>query len=60
MPESIRNVHESCYKSYHILQLAKAMMNRGDSLESVLMVIDACEKEYKTETTFCGTKSVEL
>lgn len=39
-PTVIRNMHESCYKSYQVLEYVKAMLLRGDSPETVLEVID--------------------
>lgn len=35
--------HESCFRSYSILQLVKAMLERGDSVETISMVINECE-----------------
>ena len=44
MPTVVVNTHESCYKSYHILKLVKEMILRGDSLETIGIIIDYLEQ----------------
>jgi hypothetical protein len=45
MPTVIGNVHESCYKSYQTLSLVTDMLKRGDSQETILLVIEHIKKE---------------
>lgn len=40
MPTTHNMVHESIYRSHATLQLVKDMLNRGDSNESILMVLE--------------------
>lgn len=40
LPTVKNNVHESIYKSYHVLNQVKDMLDRGDSKETVLDFID--------------------
>ena len=40
MPTTHENVHESIYRSAATLDLVKEMLKRGDSNESILMVIE--------------------
>lgn len=40
MPTTHNMVHESIYKSHATLQLVKDMLKRGDSSESILMVVE--------------------
>jgi hypothetical protein len=40
-------VHESCYKSYQLLELVKEMLIRKDSHETILMVIEEIENVEK-------------
>lgn len=39
MPEVINNTHVSCFRSYHILDLVLMMIERGDSKETISMVV---------------------
>jgi hypothetical protein len=41
--------HESILKSFQILELVKEMLIRNDSHETILMVIEECEKETPTK-----------
>lgn len=38
--------HESVLKSFQILQHVKGMLKRGDSHQTILEVIEVCEKDY--------------
>jgi hypothetical protein len=38
MPTSIDKVHESCFRSYHILRQVLVMAERGDSSETIFQV----------------------
>ena len=44
-PTKPHATHESCFRGYSILQLVKAMLERGDSAETISMVISECEVE---------------
>lgn len=39
-PTVYNKVHESIYQSYQLLELVREMLERGDSNETILMVID--------------------
>ena len=39
MPTVINNTHESVYKSFNILNLVIDMLERGDSPETILIII---------------------
>jgi len=39
-PQVINNTHESCYRCYHILNYVKIMVERGDSKETIIEVIE--------------------
>jgi hypothetical protein len=38
-----KNVHESLYRSYQTLEKVKVMLNRKDSVETILEVIEHIE-----------------
>jgi hypothetical protein len=38
MPTSIDKIHESCFRSYHILRQVLVMAERGDSSETIFQV----------------------
>jgi hypothetical protein len=38
MPTSIDKIHESCFRSYHILRQVLVMVDRGDSKETIFEV----------------------
>ena len=40
MPTVVDNRHESLFKSYHVLEQIRQMLERGDSKETVLEVIE--------------------
>ena len=48
-PTSLENIHESCYRSYGILDQVLIMVNRGDSKETIFEVVEFL-KEYPIET----------
>ena len=39
-PTSIEKVHESCYRSFHILNNVLGMIERGDSKETIFEVVE--------------------
>lgn len=39
-PTTLNNVHESAFRSYHILDQVLTMVERGDSKEMILEVTD--------------------
>jgi hypothetical protein len=39
MPNTLDGVHESCYKSFHVMNLMGEMLGRGDSAETILMLL---------------------
>lgn len=41
---SYEKVHESIYRSYSILKLVKEMLERWDSKETILMIINFLEE----------------
>jgi len=46
-PVTIGNVHESCYRSFSILESVKEMIKRGDSIETIKEYIEYMEKEQE-------------
>jgi hypothetical protein len=42
-PQIIDKVHESCYRTYHILNYVMIMLSRGDSKETIKEVVDFCK-----------------
>lgn len=40
MPTIIEKNHESLFRSYHVLNLVRKMLKRGDSKETILGIID--------------------
>jgi hypothetical protein len=40
LPTIIDGCHESCFRSYHVMNYIKDMVTRGDSKETILMVIE--------------------
>lgn len=50
MPTSIDKIHESCYRSYHILVKVLEMVNRGDSKETITEVVEMlCNVDIEKE-----------
>lgn len=54
MPTTIEKIHESVYRSYHILEYVLNMVERGDSKDSIFEVVEFL-REYPIDTEF--TKS---
>lgn len=56
-PTTLEKVHESCYRSYHILEQVLQMVERVDSKETIFEVVDML-REYPLDTEFkkpeCG------
>jgi len=44
-PTTIDKVHESCYRSYHILEQVMKMVERGDSKETIFEVKEMLEDD---------------
>lgn len=53
MPTCVSAIHESCYRSYHILDQVLNMVKRGDSKETIFEVVEFL-REYPLETTLVG------
>jgi hypothetical protein len=51
LPNTLNNIHESCYKSYHVMNLMVEMLERGDSAESILMLVKHFGSEQHTDET---------
>lgn len=49
LPTSIDKVHESCYRSYHILAYVLTMVERGDNKETILDVVNHLQKDGISE-----------
>ena len=57
-PRIIGDLHESCFRSYHILEQVLLMVERGDSKESIFEVVEYLrevedKKEDKKTCPFC-------
>ena len=50
IPTVIDKVHESCFRSYHILNHVLKMVERGDSKETIFEVVELL-RESEIETT---------
>lgn len=48
-PTCLENIHESCYRSYSILEQVLIMVERGDSKETIFEVVEFL-KEYPVYT----------
>lgn len=40
LPTSIDKIHESCFRSYHVLQQVLIMVGRGDSIQTIVEVYE--------------------
>jgi len=40
LPNTINNIHESCFRSYHILSQVLEMIERGDSKETISEIVE--------------------
>lgn len=40
LPTFIDNTHESCFRSYHVLNLTLEMIERGDSKETIFDMVE--------------------
>ncbi len=40
MPTTFKNIHESCFRSYHILKKVLYMIERGDSQQTIFEVVE--------------------
>lgn len=49
MPTSIDNIHESAFRSYSVLDMVLAMVERGDSKQTIFDVVEMM-KEYPLDT----------
>ena len=50
LTETKNNIHESTFKSYHVLRHVETMLKRGDSIETILELI---EFVYSTQCPKC-------
>ena len=48
-PTCLENIHESCFRSYSILEQVLIMVERGDSKETIFEVVEFL-KEYPVNT----------
>jgi hypothetical protein len=48
-PTTLDNIHESCFRSYSILDHVLKMVERGDSKETIFEVVEFL-KQYPLET----------
>lgn len=55
-PTTLEKIHESCFRSYHILEQVLKMVERGDSKETIFEVTEMLNK-YPIDTEF--TKSAQ-
>ena len=55
-PTCLENIHESCFRSYSILDKVLEMMERGDSKESIFEVVEFLN-EYPIETMLTTTSN---
>ena len=55
-PTYLENIHESCFRSYSILNKVLEMVERGDSKESIIEVVEFLN-EYPIETMLTGTSN---
>jgi hypothetical protein len=39
LPTELDGIHESCFRSFHVLNLVCSMVKRGDSKETIIMVV---------------------
>ncbi len=47
-------VHESIFRSYHVLSAVEAMLERGDSAETVLTLIRFAREEPPSDAPYQG------
>lgn len=48
-PTTLDNIHESCFRSYSILEYVLEMVNREDSKETIFQVVELL-REYPIDT----------
>jgi len=57
-PQTIDAIHESCYRSYHILELVKTLIERGCDKDTILEIAEFLEthvySEFRFVSQFCG------
>lgn len=59
MPTVLNNIHESCFRSTHILTQVLNMIDRGDSKETIHEVVDFLfEYPIETETISRGDEKI--
>ena len=51
-PTTLENIHESCFRSYDILEQVLVMVERGDSKETILQVVEFL-RCYPIDAEFC-------
>lgn len=50
-PTCLEKIHESCYRSYHILDKVMEMINRNDSKETIIEMVEFL-RQYPIDTEF--------
>lgn len=58
MPTKLENIHESVFRSYHILDHVLKMIEREDSKETIFEVVEFL-KCYPVDTGLVNTSSYE-
>ena len=51
MSTTLENIHESCFRSYHILKQVMIMVERGDTKQTIFEVVEFLQ-EYPIDTEF--------
>ena len=57
-PTTLENIHESCFRSYDILEQVLIMVERGDTKETIFEVVDFL-KCYPVDTEFAKEENKE-
>lgn len=58
MPTSIDNIHESCFRAYSVLDMVLAMVERGDSKQTIFDLVELM-KEHPIDTERVQTAKAE-
>lgn len=56
MPTCVSAIHESCYRSYHILDQVLNTVERGDSKETIFEMVEFL-REYPLDRELVGSTS---
>jgi hypothetical protein len=57
-PTILENIHESCFRSYHILEHVLKMIEREDSKETIFEIVEFLNC-YPIDTEFTTVKNKE-